>query len=53
MKTLRHIVFAAAALLAAGCMNCYVRCPFTGAKITNTYQCTQESFAWSYIIMFP
>ncbi len=40
-------------LLASGCMNLYVRCPGTSSKIEKTYQCTQESFAWSYIIMFP
>lgn len=40
-------------LLAAGCMNLWVRCPGTSAKIETTYQCTQKSFVWSYVIMFP
>lgn len=39
--------------LLAGCMNLYVRCPITDNKITQTYQCTKETFALSYVIMFP
>ena len=37
----------------AGCMNLYVRCPATDKHIEKTYQCTQETFALSYVVMFP
>lgn len=53
MKKILKTAILGLALLTAGCMNCYVRCPFTTPKITDTYQCTCETFAYSYIIMFP
>ena len=53
MKKILKTVLTSMLLLTAGCMNCYVRCPFTEAKITDTYQCTHDSFAYSYVIMFP
>lgn len=34
-------------------MNCYVRAPWTKSQITETYQCTKEMFAVSYVVMFP
>ena len=40
-------------LLCSGCINLYTRCPGTNLKIIDTYQSTQESFAFSYIVMFP
>lgn len=53
MTTRKILATTLAILLCGGCMNLYVRCPGTSEKIEKTYQCTQESFAWSYIIMFP
>ena len=53
MKKTLKIALIGLTLLAAGCMNCYVRCPFTKPEITDTYQCTQDSFVYSYVIMFP
>ena len=47
------IFLACLMMLATGCMNLWVRCPGTSAKIETTYQCTQETFVWSYVIMFP
>lgn len=40
-------------ILVSGCMNLYTRCPGTELKIEKTYQSTENSFAWSYVIMFP
>ena len=53
MKKILKTALTGMLLLTAGCMNCYVRCPFTDAKITNTYQSTHDSFLYSYVIMFP
>ena len=53
MTTRKILATTLAILLCGGCMNLYVRCPGTSEKIEKTYQCTQGSFAWSYIVMFP
>lgn len=40
-------------IILSGCMNLYVRCPFTDEKIEQTYQCTKETFVFSYVVIFP
>lgn len=50
---MKKIILFGLTMFFAGCMNCYVRCPFTETKITETYQCTHDSFVYSYVIMFP
>lgn len=54
MNWLRQIFGAVLVVgLLSGCMNLYTRCPFTDKKIEDTYQSTQETFALSYVVMFP
>ncbi len=54
ISKIARLVFASAMLLlVSGCMNLYVRCPFTNATIDETYMCTKEAAAYSYVIMFP
>ena len=53
MKKILKTILIGLTLLMSGCMNCYIRCPFTDAKITDTYQSTHDSFVYSYVIMFP
>ena len=50
MKTM---LAAAAAVLLTGCVNMYVRCPGTDAKIVETYQSTKAAAGISYVVMFP
>lgn len=52
MKILQLIVILCI-ICFAGCMNLYVRCPGTSEKIEKTYQCTEKTFALSYVVMFP
>ena len=53
MKKIIKTALVVLTLFTAGCMNLYVRCPGTDKKIEKTYQCTQETFDLSYVIMFP
>ena len=36
-----------------GCVNVYTRWPTTDSRIEDTYQSTQVSFAFAYVVAFP
>lgn len=38
---------------AGGCVNCYVRCPGTDARVERVYQSTVMSAAVPYLVAFP
>lgn len=40
-------------MFATGCVNMYIRCPFTQSKIVDTYQSTRSAAGISLIVMFP
>jgi hypothetical protein len=49
----RIVIGISIAFTLCGCMNLYVRCPGTDPEITKTYQCTEDMFVISYVVMFP
>lgn len=50
MKTLASAVLCAAL---SGCMNLYVRVPWTGARIEEVYQQTRMAAAGSMLVAYP
>ncbi len=41
------------AAIMSGCMNCYVRAPWTDGRIERVYECSREVAALSVICAFP
>lgn len=48
-----HFVMVCALALCAGCVNCYVRCPGTDARIEAVYQPSRAALECSVICAFP
>ena len=53
MRRAAALTTVALAVMAGGCMNMYVRAPWTDARIRRTYQSTADMSSLSMVVMFP
>ena len=50
---MKRFLFLALAVLMSGCVNLYIRSPFTDAKVERPWQSTSDAASFSYVVMFP
>ena len=50
---MKKIAAVLAAAFTCGCVNVYTRLPCTGPRIEDTYQSTEQAFAFSVFVSVP